>query len=111
MNSDSSRFDKYELVVLKKLWTMSNGSLGAYRRLRRELSEYLVGLGHVHATVSELLIQRDQKRYNLNVPLAVQLRSFLNRKIEIYNRNNKKNHQKKIDDLTELYQRREVLVA
>lgn len=109
MNTDPIRFDEYELIVLKKLWLISEKDWPRYRKLRSDLVSHLVKKGYVKRTIGSLFIQKDQNLYRLTVPLGVLIRAYLNEKIECYNKS-RKTPIAMIGDLTELYQR-EVLVA
>ncbi len=111
MNGKATRFNEYQLVVLKKLWLISDKDWGQYNKLRRELTKFLTAKGYALQTTAEILTQRDQNRYKITIPFGVHLREYLNPKIESYNRSTINKPIEVIGDLTELYQKREVLVA
>ncbi len=111
MNGKATRFNEYQLVVLKKLWLISDKDWAKYNRVRRELTKYLTAKGYNVQTSTEILTQRNQNRYKITIPFGVHLREYLNPKIESYNKSTIHKPIEMIGDLTELYQKREVLVA
>ncbi len=106
MKGDEARFDEYQLVVLKALWLLADKDWKKYHPLRRELGRFLRNAGYDYQRTRKLLTQKCGTN-RLDLFLATDLKKFINEKIQLQ----KDSPIQLIREVTELYHKREVLVA